>query len=563
MRLTSLRYILIVILYILVYIPIAQGQAANVYITPTGTSTGGCPTGANTHNLAFFNTAGNWGTGAAQIGPGTIVLACGTFTSAAGVSAFVFQAGGTSLSPITLLFDTGAIVQAPYFPLAGGININSQSNVVVDGGTNGIIRNTANGSPSLGFANQQDSYLVASNNGGNSNVTIKHLQMLNAYVHAPTQCLTAYTNCQPYGSSGTNPNDDNNGFTTSGINLRGVTNVTVGPGNVFNNCSLCFQFSWDGGESNIVATGNTWTNYNQAMQWGPSNTGGRNVTNITIDHNVAIPTRVWDATSNAFHHNFFHIFTDCGTAPQASILGTLLFYDNSVRGDMGFHSTSLGMYIEVNNGCGAVGFSAPWYTFNNILEKTNTDSPGTTGMLATFAPNNGFVLNSTFWDHGSLPAQPMVMFNMGGTGWTVKNTIFYSGAGFYQANNNTTNPETADFNMYFSNPAGAQWTWAPGSGGFTTNFGTISPASGWRGFCQCDGNSKNGVDPVFNTTTLAATGPVVFGANLTSMGIAALNQDYLGQPRPTSGAWTLGAINLGTTPPVKPNPPTNVLAVPN
>ena len=73
-------------------------------------------------------------------------------------------ASGTAGNPITLKFADHVIVQVPYFPddpggngCGGGICMNTRSYVVTDGGTNGILQNTANGTllanqkPTLGI----------------------------------------------------------------------------------------------------------------------------------------------------------------------------------------------------------------------------------------------------------------------------------------------------------------------------------------------------------------------------------------------------------------------------
>ncbi len=40
-----------------------------------------------------------------------------------------------------------------------------------------------------------------------------------------------------------------------------------------------------------------------------------------------------------------------------------------------------------------------WYIFNNTFNKTNTDAPGSSGIVAVMPPN-GFFLNNTAVDAG-------------------------------------------------------------------------------------------------------------------------------------------------------------------
>jgi len=88
--------------------------------------------------------------------------------------------GGTSGNPITILFEPGAALTSPAFGV--GLMISGGSNwVVVDGGSNGIIQNTANGT---GLANSQDSRLIEADNC--DHCEFKNLHVTNVYVHDPT-----------------------------------------------------------------------------------------------------------------------------------------------------------------------------------------------------------------------------------------------------------------------------------------------------------------------------------------------------------------------------------------
>ena len=88
-----------------------------------------------------FSTRAVIGDGASQIGPGTTVHLCGTFTASAGASGYLsFQGSGTSGNPITLHFETNALLQAPYWGTGAAIFASGLSYVMVDGGTNGTIQ---------------------------------------------------------------------------------------------------------------------------------------------------------------------------------------------------------------------------------------------------------------------------------------------------------------------------------------------------------------------------------------------------------------------------------------
>src|ERR1700691_5386945 len=102
---TVRRSAVAIIFIFLVATSAAFGSASNVSITQSGSPSGNCTT--NVQTPSFFNNAANWGSGGSQIGPGTTVLLCGTFTSSAkGGNALTTQGNGTSSSPITVICDT-------------------------------------------------------------------------------------------------------------------------------------------------------------------------------------------------------------------------------------------------------------------------------------------------------------------------------------------------------------------------------------------------------------------------------------------------------------------------
>jgi pectate lyase len=148
----------------------ASAQASNVYITPDGGGSGICT--SNVHNPSWFNNSGNWGSSGSQIGAGTIVHLCGTFGTN-----LTAQGSGQVNNPVTILFESGAKFSAAAF-VGTYIVLDGQSNIVVDGGSGGIIENTANGSH-LGNKVYTDAIRAISS----SNIEVKNLHIQNLYVH--------------------------------------------------------------------------------------------------------------------------------------------------------------------------------------------------------------------------------------------------------------------------------------------------------------------------------------------------------------------------------------------
>src|ERR1700737_1599873 len=123
-------------------------------------------------SVAWFNNSSSWGSSSHQISTGTTVFLCGRFSGAAGQQLLAVQGNG-----VTIKFALGAILSAPYWATSGAINIDNRSNVVVDGGTNGVIENTQNGT---GRAYQK--LTVAIHAVSCTGCTVQNLTIQNLYV---------------------------------------------------------------------------------------------------------------------------------------------------------------------------------------------------------------------------------------------------------------------------------------------------------------------------------------------------------------------------------------------
>src|ERR1022692_300255 len=92
-------------------------EASDIYIAQNATGGNTGTDCADAHAYTFFNTSGNWASSptAGKISPGTTVHLCGTFTGTAGTNELTTQGNGTSGHPITIQFESGALMQAPYW----------------------------------------------------------------------------------------------------------------------------------------------------------------------------------------------------------------------------------------------------------------------------------------------------------------------------------------------------------------------------------------------------------------------------------------------------------------
>lgn len=106
----------------------------DIYLGSTATGTGLGTDCSNTKAYTFFNSSGNWGSLATQIGPGTVVTTCGTISVAQnGGPIYTFQGSGTAGNVVSLTFATGAKLTSPAFTEA--IELNGEQYIQINGGS--------------------------------------------------------------------------------------------------------------------------------------------------------------------------------------------------------------------------------------------------------------------------------------------------------------------------------------------------------------------------------------------------------------------------------------------
>jgi len=169
--------------FILMTLVASPAAATDIYVAQSATGASNGADCADAYPVTWFNTAANWGT---QIGPGVTVHLCGTITTS-----LTAQGNGAAGSPVTILFESGAILSQPYCAGDACLNLTGRSYITVDGGTpcgyingadltcNGTIQNTTNGT---NLANQINSTAIDATGG--SNIEVRNLLIQHLYVHA-------------------------------------------------------------------------------------------------------------------------------------------------------------------------------------------------------------------------------------------------------------------------------------------------------------------------------------------------------------------------------------------
>ena len=499
----------------------SAAQASDIYVAQ---SAAGGSTGADCADARAIGslTATDWTAG------NTIHL-CGVITSV-----LTAQGNGASGSPITVHFEAGSGISVPALSASGQIDVSNRSYIVIDGGggscgfvnfsnvtcSQGYIQATANGTT---LANQVNSIAILVD--GSSNVEIKGLLISNVYVHSsPSDSITSRTWCfRAY---------------------QFPTNLSI-HNNTMHDVGWCL----DGG-------GNGLQFYNNEVYHMDHGVGtGGPVSNIAIYSNHFHDMANWDTSADSYHHDGIHIFTDNGA------VSGVMEYSNLLDGDMGNNVTAW-IYDEAsvspftglkefnnvayvatgrNSCCGVMGLysdggsgTGNMFVNNTIIGPGFTPGTGSGSLVLAGQQNVTYKNNFLACCQNEIGVNSGATFVSGG----LSNDVYEDVATDYGSGGSTFN-WMGNFTNSFS-------SWVSSSGETGARFGTLSAI-------------------IANATTGApGSGSMLCGAgaNLTSLGIPALDVDIMGNPRPSTGAWDSGAYTCGgSSSSQQPAPPTNVKAV--
>jgi len=486
--------------------PSSAAAASNIYISQNGGGTGTSCSSAS--SVAWFNNSGNWGSGSAQIGPGTTVHLCGTFTGTAGQTLLTFQGSGTSGSPITLLFESGANLTAPYWNgTDGAIYVNGLSYITIDGGTNGTIQNTENGT---GLAYEQPSAGVRVNNS--SNVTIQNLTVANICQHT---AVTDLTGCIQGGNG------------DGGILINGPAPNLLVTKNTVHDSENCIFYGGANGDTGVTISDNTVSRCN----WGVGADQSGTSSGFTVTGNDISQASNWDdANDGAFHHNGIMIFPQNG-----DVMNNVVIANNYIH-DINGHETAH-IFLDPSGTGDLPGVRV----YNNVLTTTTGGGPANAFITDGAGVSGALVFNNTISGAGAQGISGQVSP-------TFKNNIITGMTTGISLNSGYTNVTSGSNDL---------------SGLINTvTAGIDLDASSITGNPELTSNYMLGPGS-------PAAGK---GTNLTSLGITGLDTgapQYFGisyacgagcQVRPSTGPWDMGAYYQGSVVGNQPSPPTGLIA---
>ena len=520
-------------LLLLLFLACASTVRANdIYLTQSGGGNGsGC---SSPLAVSFFNNSANWGTGGSQIGPGSTVHLCGSFTGAPNSVMLTFQGNGTSLSPITVLFENGAQLNAPYWSGSGAINMVGRSNVVVDGGNNGIIQNTANGDQ---LANRQISSLVYALNC--NACAVRNLTLANVYVAVRNQSTLGGAMTQ-----------------MTAITFSG-SNWTIS-GNTIHDCGWCLLDPYGNGDSNISVHHNDIYNWDHGFTF--ATTGANSGSNLFFHDNKLHDNLNFETQGCMYHLDGMHFFGTSGSS-----MSGIYVYNNYFYGALSTCSTG---FIFMEGGSGTPSHASNTYWWNNVFDATGADGMVSNGWVGIFSGEKGVTqfVNNTFlysnaadntncYNIGSVTNLTFqgnvvngcnIAVNLGSLSSTPASQVDYNFYGGACASSN---------NCFVYNQAfmGSFSSWQSRSG-FDAH-GKISSYSG--ALLNSDGSPQSG-SPVRSSSLNLSLSAV---ANMLSLG-SDTSRGGVRTPvlRPVAALWDIGAYQYGSASVSQPAAPTGLTA---
>jgi hypothetical protein len=501
------------------------GSASNIFLSPSGA---GAQTGADCGNAkptSFFNSGANWGSGAGQIGPDTIVHLCsGTYTTELDP-----QGNGAAGHPWILLFESGAqMVQSSwrqafysaghsYWKIDGGVPCGwNPATQAREGVCRGVIKNSSS----------VDNNTLAIEVSGSHDWEVTNLEIGPLYIH------TANTGPSIEVTLG-------GCIYANGAGVNGKVSHSY-----FHDVGWCVNLeNMAAGTFNFVGDHMYMEHMSHFFQWGGCNAGG--TSGYTVQYSKMHEPANWDTTDNAYHHDGIQV----DPLPEGNSCDNFTWQNNVVDGDWGINNTSP-IFLE---------------------QHSNENISHVLIINSTFAFANGHkfnngAINAVAFDDLQLYNNTVQCPNAGigiqisGNNIKFRNNVVSGCNTFIWANSISATSWLSDTNNVFGdqsnvggNPA---FIYSDGSG-------CCSGLPQWQ--TKTGGSSSSVVTSVMlNANGSPQTGSPVINAsaNLTSLTIAALNADLLSVGRPGTGPWASGAFSAtGTI--TKPNPPIGLVAVPH
>jgi hypothetical protein len=472
---------------------------AHYYIAQNSAGSNTGVDAANARAKSWFETSGNWsgtpGT-SGKISPGDTVHLCGAIDSLA------MQGSGTIGNRITLYWEPGAKITSAHGNL---LSCTNRSHVTLDGGLNGIIENTDNGT-----SRTYQTVTKGVEASGISNFTIQNLTLQNLYVHVA-------------------PGDSTIDFTTGGgIYANGYgANVLIQNCDFSDICWCIIMFGSTGGYLTVDHC--EFANFDHGIG-GVSGVSSA-VAGFSATFNHFGSTANWDATNDgganyAYHHDGIHTFWGPGGGIPNAII-----YGNRFDGDWGYGNTAH-LFFEGNYNTHDPSECAGWLIANNVHVQYAGNYLNNGFMAAS--GYNAIIANNTYYGTGAVrDGAGGGVVSIGGHGVTFKNNLIINANRFIELGL-LSNGAVVDYNIYATAAAG-------GNSPFYYNGTPINTFSAWKAALGQESHSAYLSSVTINLDGSLPIGSAAIDAG-ESTGLSAIGAlDVIGTARPKGVAWDVGA----------------------
>lgn len=477
-------------------------NAEDFYVSQTGDG--------ETNSVAWFNDVSNWGSGTGKISPGDTVHVIGTITTG-----LIVQGSGIADNVITILFESNAKLSAITWPPGspndyegGALNVEGKNYITIDGGSNGLIECTDNGTllghqvRSIGINASSASYL-----------TVKDLTVGNLFVRVKGNGLT--------GGAAAIQNTCKSGYSYSHFVVRGCTihDATIGiDADYTTNCH------------DLTFTNNTIYNCNWSGRIGDRDSTST-MANVVIANNHIYDWTNWDGTDvtsqNAYHHDGFYCWAESGgTFNDVTMYGNII--GPNFTGGTSPNCATAGIFIS------GAGVKGPIVIYNNLFVE-NTNGGPANGDIYVWAGQNAVVriYNNTFIGSVGGIAIGYSGQRTGGT-IDIKNNLCTK-KNFINLSTISSTTITSDYNLGWDLVAGEQYSISSTS---SSNFKTLSQ---WQALGY-DAHSVS-ADPGMTSLGVIQNGSAAIGTG-TSLE-SQFTTDIVGRTR--GAQWDIGAYEYYPT----------------
>jgi hypothetical protein len=336
-----------------------QATGPQIYVAQAGAGDQSGESCADAHSLDWLNTGGNWGAGAGKVAPGTTVDLCGTLTEP-----IETRGEGSSGKPITIYFTVGAKIAmgGEGCPGSGCIHVPGGSEyITIDGGEGGRVENTDTGS-----GKQTPATTTGIQANGCKHCAIENLTIADLYVP----------------KKGTDYGDTEN----RGISIQEETPeyVTIDH-DTFTNLGWAVNVEMGQASSHIAVEYDTFDVVTHGFTPSAGFSGGE-IGPVVFAHNYFYGNLEWeDGSTDTNHVDGLHCYSADGRGYTPHYTG-LYIYDNYI--EVEGNNVTAPIFLEGGSGEGrtpCADKTSNIWIFNNVLWNASQTVEGGNGLLGAFS----------------------------------------------------------------------------------------------------------------------------------------------------------------------------------